>query len=153
MNKRSHLFFLTILFGFLFFKTTLNAQTKSTLNQDVFSGKEWKLFYPKALESDTLLNFIIESLPEEVNQKGQWGHFIRFSNGEFSTRYAAPCGLDCFTEITGTYKIEKNQNITMNVQSIKRRKHCDKESEYEPFSLGTFQFKQNASGFEFIKLN
>ena len=152
MNK-SLLYVSALCVLYLFCSGSLFAQTSTNDGLDLFSNKEWKLFYPKALESDTSLNFIIESLPEEVNQKGQWGHFIRFSNGKFYTRYAAPCGVDCFTEITGSYKIEKDQKISMNVQSIKRRKHCDKESEYEPFSLGTFQFKQNPSGFEFIKLN
>ena len=135
-----------------FWLNTSYAQTAVTSPNDLFSGHEWKLFYSKALESDTLLNFIIESLPEEVNQKGQWGHFIRFSNGEFSTRYAAPCGLDCFTKISGTYQMNKNDEIEFNVSTITRSKVCEKDSETVPKEIGTFRLKKTNNGYEFIKL-
>ena len=34
----------------------------------------------------------------------QWGNMITFSDSTFTTDYFAPCGVDCFTDVHGTYK-------------------------------------------------
>lgn len=77
-----------------------------------------------------------------------WGNFISFSDSTFSTNYSAPCGLDCFTNVYGTYRLVGHNRVEIYVETISRNGVCNEETgEFEiNKSFGFYRFESRNDG-------
>lgn len=75
-----------------------------------------------------------------------WGNFISFTDKTFSTDYSAPCGNDCFTSVTGTYKFVGVNRIKVYVENISRSGFCSAKSEEPKKSFGIYLIEKTSTG-------
>lgn len=75
-----------------------------------------------------------------------WGNFISFTAKTFSTDYSAPCGNDCFTSVSGTYKFVGVNRIEVYVKNISRSGFCSIESEEPKKSYGIYLIEKTPTG-------
>ena len=80
-----------------------------------------------------------------------WGNHISFQDGTFSTSYSAPCGVDCFTNVTGTYKYVALNRVEIYVESIQRNGFCSEESEVPKKIFGIYLIEQTKKGLKLTK--
>ena len=66
--------------------------------------------------------------PLEKPEGMMWGNFINFDHHTFSTHYSAPCGNDCFTSVSGEYRIVGDGLMEVKVMGISRSGFCREES-------------------------
>ncbi len=112
---------LSVIVVFLVVSTVLYGQTNLV-------DKKWRS--SSALFEDTSIDsYIFKPIEESLEWSDRWGYFLEFKNdGSFRTYYSAPCGLDCFTSVTGSYVLNGNV-LTLNVVEIIRNNICPKEGE------------------------
>ncbi|MBD3636134.1 MAG: hypothetical protein HUJ25_02235 [Crocinitomicaceae bacterium] len=80
-----------------------------------------------------------------------WGNFISFTKTGFTTSYSAPCGVDCFTNVTGTYEFIGGNKIRVFVKSISRNGFCQEESETPDKSFGVYRIERVKEGLRITK--
>lgn len=56
-----------------------------------------------------------------------WGNFIHFEERMFNTEYRASCGNDCFTSVTGDYRLVGGDLLKIKVMGISRSSFCTKK--------------------------
>lgn len=80
-----------------------------------------------------------------------WGNFISFTDKAFSTDYSAPCGNDCFTSVTGTYKFVGFNRIEVYVETINRSGFCSTKSETPKKVFGIYLIEKTPTGLQIRK--
>ncbi|HIB77687.1 MAG TPA: hypothetical protein EYO58_08780 [Flavobacteriales bacterium] len=104
------------------------------------------------LENEDQTSFSMYSHEASDNPIGNWGYFISFTDKSFKTTYRAQCGVDCFTSVTGTYKLLGNNKIKFYVEDISRGGFCSLESESPKKSFGVFSITHIKNGLTFTKM-
>ena len=116
----------------MYFKERIELQNSS-----------WKLD-GKCLETENEDGFILSAYSESTGDiASRWGYFISFSENTFQTSYRAPCGVDCFTSVSGTYLWVGSNKIEFFVTKISRSEYCLDTSENPRKSFGTYELKTN----------
>ena len=117
----------------MYFKERIELQNSS-----------WKLD-GICLESEKEEGFILNpySEPNSGDMASRWGHYISFTENTFQTSYRAPCGVDCFTSVSGTYFWVGRNKIEFFVSKISRGKYCSQTSETPNKSFGIYELKTN----------
>jgi hypothetical protein len=106
-------------------------------------NSSWKLD-GKCLETENEDGFILSAYSESTGDiASRWGYFISFSENTFQTSYRAPCGVDCFTSVSGTYLWVGSNKIEFFVTKISRSEYCLDTSENPRKSFGTYELKTN----------
>lgn len=115
--------------------------------QNVLADTHWKIdgipFETKERET-----YHLTPLSDE---QFQWGNFIHFEQNTFSSHYSAPCGMDCFTSVTGEYFFVNALTIMVKVISINRNGFCEKESEEVSSNYGNYLLSKNETGWTLTK--
>lgn len=108
--------------------------------QDSFINKTWKSGTPIFETIQSSYEFSL--VEKDADFMDQWGYSIVFEDdGTFYTSYSAPCGNDCFTRVSGTYKIIHEKYIEVYVSTIKRSGFCSKKDEAPNKVMGTYLFQ------------
>ncbi len=106
-------------------------------------NSSWKLD-GKCLETENEDGFILSAYSESTGDiASRWGYLISFSENTFQTSYRAPCGVDCFTSVSGTYLWVGSNKIEFFVTKISRSEYCLDTSENPRKSFGTYELKTN----------
>ena len=107
--------------------------------QEVLTGKKWRSS-TRLFEDTTVKTYAFEAVDQMADWSKRWGYFLMFNeDGTFETDYSAPCGMDCFTQVKGTY-VDDGQELRLTIKEIIRDGLCSKESEtFEEHEL-VFQF-------------
>ncbi|WP_107038690.1 lipocalin family protein [Brumimicrobium mesophilum] len=80
-----------------------------------------------------------------------YGNNIVFKeDGTFESYYTAPCGNDCFTNTSGTYKIINTTHLTLFLQTITKNGMCEGNSKPNK-SLGVYSIHHMNGGIQLIK--
>lgn len=133
---------IVLVFGILFLLVFIGNAQELTL-QDQITQFSWKS--PVAIfEDNGQLSYSFKAFDEQdysdITQR--WGYFVQFhADGSFSTAYHAPCGLDCFTRVFGTYELHGADQLALHVLHINRSELCGQASEQVNQSLGRFKVK------------
>lgn len=143
---------LFIVFGILLFLVKFGHAQPTSVEDELISFS-WKS--PMAIfEEPGQLSYSFKAFDESdyTDITERWGYFLRFhADGTFSTNYHAPCGLDCFTRITGTYEWRGENLLELRVMHISRSELCAKTSEQVDKSYGIFQVKLAEGKLSLIK--
>jgi hypothetical protein len=131
--------------------TFLLGQSREEGESDkiTLSGKFFKS-NGSCFEVEDKTQYEVYEYEKEVNTF-DWGHFISFTDDSFSTSYSAPCGNDCFTSVSGTYKYVSANKIEVYVASISRSGFCQEKSEEPKKVYGMYAMEQTATGIIFRK--
>lgn len=105
------------------------------------------------LENEDQTSFSIYAQNTSGDPMNRWGYFISFTDKTFKTNYRAQCGVDCFTSVTGSYKLLDNNKIEFYVEQISRSSLCGLESESPKKSFGVFFIESGANGISFTKID
>src|SRR5688572_22616541 len=117
--------------------------------ENILIGTSWKTngvpFESKDEKQYTLSTF------DENDFDGHWGHFITFDETTFSSSYSAPCGNDCFTNVSGEYYFESAFQIHIKVNEINRHGFCEKKSETLNKDYGSYTLERTETGWTLTK--
>ena len=107
-------------------------------------NSSWKLD-GKCLESENENGFSLNPYSESntVDLSSRWGYYISFIANTFQTSYRAPCGVDCFTSVSGTHLWVGSNKIEFFVSKISRSVYCPQTSEAPNKSFGIYELKTN----------
>lgn len=114
------------------------------------SDTRWRSDY-HCFSSDTVNEYILTT---KEDLQWSWGNSIHFTDSTFSTDYTAPCGLDCFTSIIGSYKYLDTDQIEIYVETIDRNGFCqnsDTGTQIIRRSYGVYRIEQTENGLKLIK--
>ena len=129
---------LILLFGFYFLTSSWMLSLGQTISSIELEKSSWKID-GKCLETENEDGFVLCSYSESAGDiASRWGYFISFTDNTFQTSYRAPCGVDCFTSVNGTYKWLAPNKMELFVSKISRRKYCNKGSEFPDKSFGVY---------------
>ena len=129
---------LILLFGFYFLTSSWMLSLGQTISSIELEKSSWKID-GKCLETENEDGFVLCSYSESASDiASRWGYFISFTDNTFQTSYRAPCGVDCFTSVNGTYKWLAPNKMELFVSKISRRKYCNKGSEFPDKSFGVY---------------
>lgn len=133
-------------FLLLFVSFNLIAQSEVGAKEPVIKIKDsrWKSNF-HCFASDSVHQY---TLTKMTDYEYNWGNFISFEDSTFHTDYSAPCGLDCFTNVYGTYKFVGHNEIEVYVKTMTRNGLCNTETGNFVInqSFGVFRFETNADG-------
>lgn len=115
----------------------------------LLAGKEFKS-NGSCFEDEDRENYEIYDYDRTLNGF-DWGYFISFTDTAFTTSYSAPCGNDCFTSISGSYKYVGLNKIEVYVSYIRRNGFCQLESEEPKKVIGIYSIEQTPTGLKFVK--
>ena len=96
----------------------------------------------------------VYTLTVQDEMQWSWGNSITFTDSTFQTDYSAPCGMDCFTNVYGTYKYVGNDQIEIYVKTISRNGLCmnnDTGIEEVNRVYGVYRLEQTDNGMKIIK--
>lgn len=80
-----------------------------------------------------------------------YGNNILFKDdGTFLSYYTAPCGNDCFTNTSGTFKMINSTHLTLFLKTVTKSGMCEGDSEPNK-SLGVYSIHQMNGGIQLIK--
>lgn len=128
-----------LLFAASLMASSYNAPKKIYIDRIELKNRSWKLD-GKCLETQNEDGFILSAYSESTGDiASRWGYFISFTENSFQTSYRAPCGLDCFTSVSGTYQWLAPNKMELFVSTISRSKHCNKDSESPNKSFGIYR--------------
>lgn len=114
-------------------------------NESDLTGIHWKVnCSPFENPSNSSIQL---TAPDEKDGRFAWGYHMNFQDGNFSSSYSAPCGNDCFTSVSGTYMLMRDNLIAIKVDKIQRNGFCSKESEEVNESRGIYQIQTTENGF------
>ena len=138
MHKKISVKNLILLFGFYFLTSSWMLSLGQTISSIELENSSWKID-GKCLETENEDGFVLCSYSESAGDiASRWGYFISFTDNTFQTSYRAPCGVDCFTSVNGTYKWLAPNKMELFVSKISRRKYCNKGSEFPDKSFGVY---------------
>ena len=109
--------------AFLFITASLFLNIATTpSNSNPLIGQKWRI------DGNAFLSINKESYHlETLSPKDDFhfGHFVEFEkDGSFTGYYTAPCGMDCFTTIHGTYTFDKQETVSIRVQQVEQTGYC-----------------------------
>ena len=114
------------------------------------AGTRWKVngapFADKERNEYTLSSY------DALTYESQMGHFISFDQTTFRSDYNAPCGMDCFTNVSGKYELTSATQLQIHVEKIERHGFCDKGSEVLDRNM-TFEIVQEENGWKLVKMS
>jgi hypothetical protein len=116
---------------------------------NVLAGTSWKLNGVPFADKDQTEYFL--STYDPLSYDSQMGHFISFDETTFMSDYNAPCGMDCFTNVSGEYHFESNLQVHIKVLRIDRHGFCDKGSETLDRDHGLFDLVKQGTGWKLVK--
>lgn len=86
------------------------------------------------------------NLFETEADRFHYGNNIVFKeDGTFESYYTAPCGNDCFTNTSGTYKIINATHLTLFLKKISKSGMCEGDAEPNK-SLGVYSIHYDDNG-------
>lgn len=134
----------------VFFSTTSLAQKSKPFSDplNVLSGTTWQID-GVPFETDERDMYALTSLANE--DQFHWGHKITFEDSTFTSSYSAPCGVDCFSNVFGSYFFTAAHQISVTVERIDRHGFCQKQSEVMNENRGKFNLTQTETGWELSK--
>ena len=143
MHKKIIMKNLNLLFGIYFLTSSWMLPLSQTISSIELQNSSWKID-GKCLETENEDGFVLCSYSESAGDiASRWGYFISFSENTFQTSYRAPCGVDCFTSVSGTYLWVGSNKIEFFVTKISRSEYCLDTSENPRKSFGTYELKTN----------
>lgn len=71
-------------------------------------------------------------------------------DGTFESYYTAPCGNNCFTNTSGTYKIINATHLTLFLKKISKSGMCEGDSEPNK-SMGVYSIHYEDGGIQLLK--
>ena len=138
MHKKIIMKNLNLLFGIYFLTSSWMLPLSQTISSIELQNSSWKID-GKCLETENEDGFVLCSYSESTGDiASRWGYFISFSENTFQTSYRAPCGVDCFTSVSGTYQWLAPNKMELFVSKISRRKYCNESSENPDKSFGIY---------------
>lgn len=101
-------------------------------------------------QSDFLLSYV---QPPSADFMSRFGTFVDFGENTFHTRYVAQCGNDCFTSVSGSYKLLGNNQVEFFIEKIGRRGTCAQQDEIIKETIGIFEMAKTDKGMMFRKVS
>jgi len=142
----------TLFLILVFLSHSIHAQSeiKQPKLKEILTASSWKS--DKNLFSDEgIVRYLIYKVVSD--EFYTWGNTVTFTDSDFNTSYSAPCGNDCFTSVSGTYKFVASNQIKVFVKDISRSGFCQDKSESPKKSFGVFEIKKTDEGYEIVKLD
>lgn len=110
-------------------------------SQDSLTQVTWKSVSSNIFETVDHPSYHFKAMSENIDFTERWGYTLTFSkDGTFQTQYSAPCGVDCFTSVSGHYMLLPDQRVEIYVKDIHRSGYCTKKSEQPGKSFGIYDY-------------
>ena len=143
MHKKIIMKNLNLLLGIYFLTSSWMISLSQTISSIELQNSSWKID-GKCLETENEDGFVLCSYSESAGDiASRWGYYISFTENTFQTSYRAPCGVDCFTSVSGTYQWVAPNKMELFVSKTSRSKYCNKSSENPNKSFGIYELKTN----------
>lgn len=114
----------------------------------------WRINQVIGRNTDEMQEFTLEKI-DTTNQGWMWGNTIRFfPDGNFSCKYSAWCGNDCFPSSNGSYDLSDSTHVKMFLKEYNQVGECENIHRTIEKIIGTYLIVAiDAINIKLIKLN